>query len=61
MAAKHDIAYVLINTLHGKVELATTSDSEAWAYYRDMKGMRLQVFMNLNLIASIEPEVSALV
>lgn len=57
---KHDIVYVLINTLHGKVELATGNDSEAWAFYRDMKGIRLQVFMNLNLIANVEPIVSAL-
>ncbi|OMF70485.1 hypothetical protein BK142_23715 [Paenibacillus glucanolyticus] len=57
---KHDIVYVLINTLHGKVEFATTNDSEAWAFYRDTRGMRLQIFMNLNLIASVEPKVSAL-
>lgn len=57
---KHDIVYVLINTLHGKVEMATQNDSEAWAFYRDMKGIRIQVFMNMNLIASIEPTVSAL-
>ncbi|MEK4193260.1 hypothetical protein [Paenibacillus sp. FSL L8-0323] len=58
--SKHDTVYVLINTLHGKVEMATQNDSEAWAFYRDMKGIRIQVFMNMNLIASIEPKVSAL-
>lgn len=58
--SKHDIVYVLTNTLNGKVEMATQNDSEAWAFYRDMKGIRIQVFMNMNLIASIEPTVSAL-
>lgn len=57
---KHDIVYVLINTLHGRVELATTNDSEAWAFYRDMKGMRIDVFMNLNRVTSVEPTRSAL-
>ncbi|MGE7616101.1 hypothetical protein [Paenibacillus sp. FSL H7-0737] len=40
--------------------MATQNDSEAWAFYRDMKGIRIQVFMNMNLIASLEPTVSAL-
>lgn len=57
---KHDIVYVLINMLHGKVEMATQNDSEAWAFNWDMKGIRIQVFMNMNLIASIERTVSAL-
>lgn len=57
---KHDIVYVLVNTLHGKVEMATTNDSEAWAFYRDLRGMRIQIFMNLNLVASVEPTRSAI-
>ncbi|OME29366.1 hypothetical protein NSS98_25115 [Paenibacillus sp. FSL E2-0274] len=57
---KPDIVYVLVNTLHGKVEMATSNDSEAWSFYRDMKGIRLQVFVNLNMVAYIEPVISAL-
>lgn len=50
-----DITYVLINTIHDEVESATTNDFEAWKTYRDSKELRMQVFINGNLTATIEP------
>lgn len=57
---KNDIVYVLINTLQGKTEMATTNDYEAWTTYRDSKGFRIQIFIKGDLVASIEPKQSAL-
>lgn len=52
---KHDIVYVLTNIVTGKVEMATGNDSEAWAFYRDMKNIRISVFISGNHIGSVEP------
>ncbi|KJD43381.1 hypothetical protein [Paenibacillus terrae] len=52
---KHDIAYVLVSVITGKVEMATGNDSEAWAFYRDMRDIRILVFVDGNQIASAEP------
>jgi len=53
---KLDLVYVLINIVTGKVEMATGNDSEAWAMYRDMKDMRISIFLDKNLVASVEPK-----
>lgn len=51
---KLDIVYVLTSTINGNVEMATGNDSEAWAFYRDMKDIRISVFISGNLIATAD-------
>lgn len=53
---KLDIVYVMTNIVTGSVEMATGNDSEAWAFYRDLKDIRISVFISGNLIASVEPK-----
>lgn len=57
---KHDIVYVLISVINGKVEMATGNDSEAWAFYRDMRDIRIAVFISGNCIATVEPTKTSL-
>ena len=52
---KLDICYVLTNAGTGSVEMATTNDSEAWAFYRDSRNIVIQVFINKNRVATIPP------
>lgn len=52
---KQDIVYVMTSVINGKVEMATGNDSEAWAYYRDMRDIRISIFISGNRIAAVEP------
>lgn len=52
---EHNIVYVLTNIVTGQVDMATRNDSEAWSYYRDMKDIRISVFISGNKIVSAEP------
>lgn len=50
---KHDIVYVLTNEVNGEIKMATGNDSEAWAFYRDMKDIKISIFISGDLIASV--------
>ncbi|MEK3787580.1 hypothetical protein [Paenibacillus sp. FSL K6-1230] len=47
---KHDLVYVLINETTQEVEMATTNDSEAWAYYRDVHLVSMNIFLDMNRV-----------
>jgi hypothetical protein len=53
---KLDICYVITHIATGEVMMATTNDSEAWAMHRDVKSAIVQVFINKNRVACVEPK-----
>lgn len=55
-----DVVYVVISTINGTVETATTDDFKAWALYRDMADLRIKVFISGELVSTIEPTRSAI-
>lgn len=51
---KNKCVYVLIRDTVGNIEMATEDDFEAWAMYRDMKWLKMQVWISGNLVGSFE-------
>lgn len=51
---KLDLVYVLVNETTQEIEMATTNDSEAWSYYRDVPLVTMNIFLNKNQVGYLK-------
>ncbi|MEC0248859.1 hypothetical protein P4H65_23995 [Paenibacillus chitinolyticus] len=52
---KADLVYVLTNVESGRIEMATGDDAEAWAFFRDVRDIKISIFLNKNLVSEVKP------